>query len=420
MTTAAAVDPPDDPPDNPPDKARPEPLPRNVKVLGAVSLAQDTGSEMLYPLLPTFITGTLGAPVVALSVAEGLADAAAAMMKLVAGRLADRRRRRWIAAGYAIATVGKIVVAAAFVWPVVIVGRAIDRVGKGIRGVPRDAMIADAVSASSRGRAFGYHRSLDTIGAVLGPLLGLALLQLLDGRIRVALVIAIIPAAISVGLVAFVREPDERPIPTGGPPDQAATPLPVPVLVPDVARQLPPGLWRVLVPLIAFGLVNSTDALLLQHAGDVGLSTKQVVLAYVSFNVVYALLGYPAGKLADRLPHRIVFAGGLAVFAGVYFGLGQTTSSTAVWMLLPLYGVFPALTDGVSRAWIAGLAPRASRTWVLGVHGATTGVAVLGAGLWSGLAWGDTGAVPLTVSGVVAGVIALWLLVDRRPMAPLA
>ncbi len=169
-----------------------------------------------------------------------------------------------------------------------------------------------------------------------------------------------------------------------------------------------------LVPLIAFGLVNSADALLLQHAGDVGLSTTEVVAVYVAFNVVYAALGYPAGKLADRLPYHLVFAAGLVVFAAVYVGLGQSTSTAAVWVLLPVYGVFPALTEGVSRAWIADLAPDASRTWVLGVHGATTGLAMLSAGLWTGLAWGSNGAAPLTISGIVAGIIALWLVAGRH------
>lgn len=385
-----------------------EPLPHNVKVLGAVSMAQDTGSEMLYPMLPSFVTGTLGAPVVAVGVAEGLADAVAAGMKLVAGRLADRRRRRWIAAGYAIATVGKLVVALALVWPVVVLGRAVDRLGKGIRGVPRDALIADDTPDGSRGRAFGFHRSMDTVGAVIGPLLGLLLLELLDGRIRVAIALSVVPAAISVALVAFIRE-GSRPVVT--------TPIDADRHEAGVIEEhqgLPPGVWRVLIPLIVFALVNSTDALLLQHAGDVGLSTTQVISVYVLFNVVYATLGYPVGRLTDRVPHRYPFALGLVVFAVAYIGLGQAASATAVWVLLPVYGVFPAFTDGVSRAWITDIAPAASRTWVLGVHGATTGLAVLIAGLWSGLAWGDAGQVPLTVSGTVAALVAVWLLLDRR------
>ena len=376
------------------------PLPRNVKVLGAVSLAQDTGSEMLYPLLPTFITVTLGAPVVALGVVEGLADAASAGMKLLAGRLSHtHRRRRWIAAGYGLATVGKIIVAAAFVWPVVMVGRFVDRVGKGIRGVPRDALIADVTPPAQRGRAFGLHRSLDTLGAVIGPLIGLALLRALNGDIRPALVVAVIPATISVLLVGFVREQREPAQPDA---TQAAVPTPRP--------ELPGGFWRVMVPLTVFALVNSTDALLLQRAHELGLSVNSVVVVYVLYNLVYAMLGYPAGKLADRIPPRLVYATGLIVFAVVYVGLGQTPNSTVVWILLPCYGAYTALTDGVSRAWISNLANTEQRTWALGVHGASTGVGTLIAGLWAGLAWGGTGQLPLTISGCVALLVAFWLL----------
>lgn len=379
------------------------PLSRNVKVLSAVSLAQDTGSELLYPLLPTFLTRTLGAPVVAVGVAEGLADAVAAVMKLVSGRLAGaRRRRRWIAAGYGLATVGKAIVAVAFAWPVVVLGRAVDRVGKGIRGTPRDALIADDTPPGARGRAFGFHRSMDTTGAVLGPLLGLLLLHLLDDRIRPALVLALVPAVISTALVMLVREPE--------PAHDAATGS----TASTEPRPLPATFWRVLVPLVLFALVNSTDALLLQHAGDVGLGVTAVVGVYVLYNLVYALLGYPAGVLADRVPHRFLIAGGLTVFATVYVGLGTWRSPLAVWLLLPLYGAFTAATDGVSRAWVADLVPGASRTWALGVHGASTGVAVLVAGLWSGLAWGHDGRVPLTISGIVALGVALWVACDAR------
>jgi MFS family permease len=395
-----------------PEATAPVRLSRNVKILGAVSLAQDTGSEMLYPLLPTFITGMLGAPVVAVGVAEGLADAAAAAMKLLAGRLAGaHHRRRWIAAGYGLATIGKIIVAAAFIWPVVIAGRVVDRLGKGIRGVPRDALIADDTPAGARGRAFGFHRSLDTLGAVIGPLIGLALLELLGGRIRPALVIAVIPAAASVALVALVRE-DGQPAPS------STSDLREPTPDPDPDRRLPTGFWRILAPLTVFALVNSTDALLLQRAAELGLELTEIVLVYVLYNIVYAALGYPAGRLADRIPARIVYAAGLVVFAAVYIGLGTTTSPTAVWMLLPCYGAYTALTDGVSRAWIADLATPDQRTWALGVHGATTGAGVLVAGLWTGLAWHGAGRIPLTIAGFVALSVATWLLIGLRPPPP--
>jgi MFS family permease len=390
-----------------PQEGAPPRLSHNVKVLGAVSLAQDTGSEMLYPMLPAFLTGVLGAPVVAVGVAEGLADAVAAGMKLVAGRLSGaRHRRRWIAVGYGLATVGKVIVAVSAVWPTVLIGRGVDRMGKGIRGVPRDALIADETNERRRGRAFGFHRALDTLGAVLGPLLGLALLMLFHHRIRLALAVAIIPAAISVALVALLKEP---PISVAALPDEGRS-----------THQLPTAFWRVMVPLAVFAVVNSTDALLLQRASELGLSVTSVVLAYVLYNVVYASLAYPAGKLADQVAPRLLFAAGLVVFGAVYVGLGTIRSSAAVWVLLPCYGAYPALTDGVSRAWISNLVGDEQRTWALGLHGGVTGIGVLIAGLWSGLAWGGTGRLPLTLSGIVAIALALWVALLRKPHTSIA
>jgi len=381
-----------------------EPLPRNVKVLGAVSFAQDAGSEMLYPFLPTFITSVLGAPVVAVGVAEGLADATSAGMKLLTGRLTSTGRRRpWIAAGYALATVGKVIVALSFVWPVVLLGRVVDRIGKGIRGVPRDAIIADAVPQRARGRAFGFHRSLDTLGAVVGPLVGLGLYQLVGEKIRPVLLIAVIPAAISVALVALVRER------SGGSQVSASTNQLI-----MFRGRLPDSFWKVMIPLGVFALVNSTDALLLQRVHELGFDITEIVFVYIAYNIVYAAIGYPAGKLVDRFAPRPVFATGLVVFAVTYFGLGQATSATVAWVLLPLYGAYSALTDGVSRAWIANIVGDEQRTWALGVHGATMGLGALVAGLWSGLTWNGSGALPLTISGATALVVALWLFTTGR------
>ncbi|MCB0956897.1 MAG: MFS transporter [Ilumatobacter sp.] len=383
-----------------------QPLPRNVKVLSAVSLAQDAGSEMLYPFLPAFITGVLGAPVVAVGVAEGAADLAAAGMKLVSGRKAPAGRRRpWIAVGYGLAAIGKAIVAVAFVWPVVLLGRVVDRLGKGIRGTPRDAMIADAVAAADRGRAFGFHRAMDTLGAVIGPLLGLLLYHLLDGRIRWVLLAALVPAVLSASLVSLVRErarEDTAPVTNVAAP--SAEPRP----------PLPPAFRRAMVPLAAFALVNSSDALLLQRAHDLGISLSWVIVAYILFNTLYAGLAYPAGSAGDRVGHRTVMAVGVAVFAVVYLGLGLSTSQVAVWVFMPLYGAYAALTDGVARAWVSQLAGDQARSYALGVHGAVTGVGLLVAGLWAGLAWGPAGRLPLTISGGVAAVVAAWLFLGRR------
>lgn len=398
-----------------PDTSKPhagrDALPPAVKVLGAVSLAQDAGSEMMYPFLPTFITGVLGAPVVAVGVAEGLADAAAAGMKLMAGRLAATRRRRWIGVGYGLATVGKLIVGLAFVWPVVLVGRTVDRIGKGIRGVPRDALIADLVDDRSRGRAFGLHRAMDTMGAVIGPLAGLGLYHLAHQQIRTVLLVALIPAVISVALVALVHEPPPpAPTPRLTPrPTPRPTQRPAPADTPD-RSPLPPRFWQVMVPLGVFALVNSTDALLLQRAHELGLTVTETVLVYIVYNLVYATLAYPAGKIADRTGPQPVFTAGLIVFAITYLGFGLATTTAAAWVLFPFYGAFAALTDGVSRTWIANSVDTDQRTWALGIHGATTGVGVLVAGLWSGLAWNGAGTVPLTLSGIIALCIAAMLL----------
>jgi MFS family permease len=389
--------------DQPHAPLRDEGISRNLRVLGAVSLAQDVGSEMVYPLLPSFVTGVLGAPVAALGVAEGLADAVAALMKLIAGRLATTGRRKpWIAFGYGLATVGKLVVASAFVWPLVMVGRVVDRIGKGIRGVPRDALIAEEASAEHRGRSFGFHRAMDTLGAVIGPLVALGLLHVFRGKLRPALLIAVLPAAISVLLVRLVHE-------------QPAI-SPSATKADNWSRQraaLPRAFWSTLAPLVVFALANSSNALLLQRAHDLGLSTSAVVTVYVLYNVVAAALSYPAGLISDRFSPRLAMITGMLVFSLVYLGLGRATDAKLVWVLLPANGIFTACTDGVSRTWIANLVDDRSRTWALGVHGGLTSAATLLAGLWSGLAWRGDGRLPLTISGIVALSVALWLIATR-------
>jgi MFS family permease len=325
----------------------------------------------------------------------------------VSGWFADRRRRRpLIAAGYGLSSVSKLLIGFATAWPLVLVARVADRTGKGIRGAPRDAMIADDTPASDRGRAFGFHRAADTFGAVVGPLIGLALYYALDRQMRPLFFIAFIPAAISVGLIAFVREePRARPAPT----DADAHPT----------GPLPPAYRRVVAFLTVFGLVNFTDALLLLRADELGLGFAGVVLVYTLYNVTYSLLSYPAGTWSDRIPRRKVFATGIAVFSVAYLGLGITTSAAWVWVLLPVYGAYTALTDGVSRAWVSDLAPDATGT-ALGVYGGLSGAASIVAGIWAGLAWGGTGRLPLVISGSVAAVLAvvLWLAGGRLEGIP--
>lgn len=384
-----------------PDGATRHWLTPNVRTLSGVSFLQDSASELLYPIMPIFLTVTLGAPAAVVGAVEGVAEGISAASKLLFGRLADRRAKRpFIAVGYGLAAVGKLLIAVAAAWPMVLLGRGVDRVGKGIRGAPRDALLMVDVPVAQRGRVFGFHRAADTAGAVVGPAVGLALYELLDHRLRPLLIIAVVPAVLSVLLVAAVRE---GPVAVRTPQHQVEIATPA---------QLSPALRRLIGVLTVFGLVNFPDALLLLRAHEIGLSTGGVIAAYIVYNAVYALGAYPAGVLSDRLPRHRVFALGLALFAVGYIGLGLVETPWLVFVLLPLYGGFAACTDGVGKAWVSSLAPDSRQAGAQGLYQALSGGAILFAGLWAGLAWNGDGVRPLLVSGTVAALLAVALLLQ--------
>ena len=375
-------------------------LTRNVRVLSAVSFLQDAASELLYPLLPIYLTAVLGAPPSVVGAVEGAAEGAASLTKLAAGPLGDRfARRPLIATGYGMAALGKVIVATAGAWPGVLAGRVVDRLGKGIRGAPRDALLVEDIDDSARGRVFGFHRAMDTLGAVVGPLLGLAGYELLDHQIRPLLYLAIVPAVLSVALVFLVHERRRQLARTHRPPMFSRV------------GELPRRYWRVTAVLVAFGIVNFPDALLLLRLNDIGFSVPEVILAYVGYNAVYALSSYPAGLLADRIPRAAVFGIGLVFFAVGYTGLALTTNVVAAWLLIGVYGLFTGCTDGVGKAWISSLVGSDSQASAQGMFQGASGFAVLAAGLWAGFLWGSDGRLPLLISGVAGGVFAVVLLV---------
>jgi MFS family permease len=386
-------------------KAAVKRIPKNVRVLSAVSFFQDAASELLYPVMPLFITVTLGAPPSVLGLIEGVAEGTASVGKALSGRLADRYRRKpLVAIGYGISSLSKPIIGLAQGWGLVLGARFTDRVGKGIRTSPRDALIAADTPSELRGAAFGFHRAADTAGAVVGPLIGLGLYELLDHKLRPLFFVAFVPAAISVALIAFVREhpPD---------PEQVAKARREPLL--PARGLLPQRYWRVVALVGVFGLVNFSDAFIILRASDLGLGFVSIVLAYVLYNVVYAGLSYPAGALSDRVPRRYVFAAGLAIFAVAYIGLGLADSSSWVWVLLPLYGAYTALTDGVAKAWIADLLPAPVMGTGLGLFQGITGGCALVAGIWAGFAWGHDGSTPLVIAGSVAAVVAVAVALAR-------
>ncbi len=382
-----------------PARSGPAWLTPNVRVLSAVSFLQDSASELLYPLLPIYLTAVLGAPPSVVGAVEGVAEGAASLTKLAAGPLGDKfARRPLITTGYGMAALGKVIIAVAGAWPGVLAGRVVDRLGKGIRGAPRDALLVDLVDEALRGRVFGFHRTMDTLGAVVGPLLGLACYELLDHQIKPLLYVAIVPAVLSVALVFLVRE-RSRPLP----PAQRRSMV-------DGVRALPGPYWRVTALLIGFSVVNFPDALLLLRLNEIGFSVVQVILAYVGYNLVYALASYPAGALADRLGRPALFGFGLTFFAIGYVGLGLTTDTVTAWLLIGAYGLFTGCTDGVGKAWISGLVNQEFQASAQGVFQGGTGLGILVAGLWAGFLWGANGQLPLLISGVIGGAFAVVLL----------
>jgi len=382
-------------------------LTRNVRVLAAVSFLQDTASELLYPLLPIYLTTVLGAPPSVVGAVEGAAEGAASVTRLAVGPLGDRfARRPLIATGYGMAALGKVIVAVAVAWPGVLAGRVVDRLGKGIRGVPRDALLVEGIESGARGRVFGFHRTMDTLGAVVGPLIGLAGYELLDHQIAPLLYVAIVPAVLSVLLIFLVLEKRQtRPRPPRQP-------------LFSGLKDLSARYWRVTAVVVGFGLVNFPDALLLLRLNEIGFGVVSVILAYVTYNLVYALASFPAGLLADRLPRSAVFGIGLVFFAIGYIGLGLTTDPLAAWLLIGVYGLFTAFTDGVGKAWASSLARSDRQATAQGVFQGGSGLAILIAGVWAGLLWGADGHLPLLISGIVGACFAVlllgrWALVGR-------
>jgi MFS family permease len=382
----------------------PSPVPgisRNVFILGLVSFAADISSEMLYPVLPLFLTTTLGVPVALVGVIEGIAEGTAGVSKVPAGWLSDRlpERRRLVAAGYALSALGKLLLALSFVWPQALLARFTDRLGKGVRTSPRDALLADSSTPERRGRAFGFHRAMDTTGAVLGPLIGLAMVASIgENHLRPIFLVAVIPAVLSVLLVALAREHRHRVVHQAG--DRRGLDL----------SGAPSGYWLLLAVSVLFAFGNSSDAFLLLRAKNLGLGIDAVILAYVLYNIAYAALAFPAGILADILRPRWVLVAGYIVFGLVYLGFALDNGSALVWLLFPAYGIPLAMTEGVSKALVSNLVPGERRGAFLGLHATTVGLTAVVASVLAGVLWDQVGPAAPFALGAATGLAAALLL----------
>ncbi len=385
-------------------------LGRNVWVAGLVSLFTDISSEMIVPVLPLYLTGVLGAPAMVVGLIEGVAETSASLTKSVSGWLSDQvgRRKPLMVFGYGLSNLIKPLLGLTTGAGQVLAIRFADRFSKGVRGAPRDALIADSTPPDLRGRAFGLHRALDTVGAAIGPLLAALLLVLYADNFRAVFWWTAVPGVISVLLLlAFLRDTGAPAAPRGVPRRQGWS---------LSLRPLAPRLrWFVLISTL-FALGNSADAFLVLRARGLGLAAGMVPLAYFLFNTTYALLSYPAGALSDRIGRRPVIIAGFLAFALIYAGFGAATQPWQVWGLFALYGLYYAGTEGIARAYLTDHAPAERRGSAIGVFNAYTGLAALPASWLAGLLWDRWGPPATFFCSAAIALLAAVLL--ALPLAP--
>jgi len=382
-------------------------LPRNVWVLGFVSLLMDLSSEIYHALLPAFITLVLGLPATALGVIDGVAEATANLAKLLSGRLSDRslKRKPWVMAGYGLAALSKPLFPLATTAPAVLAARFADRVGKGIRGSPRDAMIADETPPEIRGRAFGLRQALDTAGALVAPLIAIGLMAWLASDIRAVFWIAVIPAALSF-LLAWLalREPERHLAPLKKSPFFAGF------------RQLNPETKRLLKVGFLFSLARFSEGFLILKGIDIGLSEAMSPITLAIFNLAYVALAYPAGILSDRMSPRSILMTGMAVLVAANLVLGETAGYAGLIVGTILWGAHMALTQGIFARMIADSAPDELRATSFGAFWFVTGIAGLLASLGAGWLWDRQGssATFLTSAAIAAAALAMLSLLQEE------
>ncbi|MEO0073638.1 MAG: MFS transporter [candidate division WOR-3 bacterium] len=377
----------------------------NIVVTGVASFLTDLSTEMVYPLIPFFLS-TIGASPAVLGLIEGFAESSASLLKLVSGHLSDRlgRRKPLAIAGYLLSATGKAGLYFARSWGTVFCSRMIERVGKGFRVAPRDAIIAESSSQGQRNRAFGLHRAMDTLGAAVGVSVAIALVSRFPKNpVRSDFVpiflIALIPGILGSAVLFLIREqrrsrPARHPVSSG-------------------LSVTPTKLRRFLVIIGIFALGNSSDQFLLLRAKTLGFPTITVLTIYLLYNLVYGFLSYPAGSAADRFGRRQLLASGYALYGLVYFGFAFLTPSSPkwlTWLLFGVYGLRSAMTEGLEKALVADISPPQHRGTFLGLHATLVGVSLLPASLLAGTIWTVFGAsAPFWFGGVLGIVAALGL-----------
>ena len=376
-------------------------IPRQVILLGLISLFTDMASEMLYPVTPIFLSGVLGASMAIIGLIEGLAELTAGFLKGYFGFLSDKvgKRSIFVVLGYSLSALSKPLPGLLPNTITVLFSRVTDRIGKGIRTSPRDALLASYSGKNNTGAIFGFHRGMDTLGAVFGPLIALLLLNIYSNNFRLVFLIAFVPslAAIAVSLLIKDRK----------------------IEVAQRSRKLfPIGFWKeapkdykiLTVLFTLFSLVNSSDVFLILRSKDISHSTSAAILVYVFYNLIYASASYPVGILADKFGKKNIFIAGLLIFSGVYFGFGLSSGIGVIWGLFFFYGLYAAFSEGVLKAWVSDLVPDSKRASAIGLITMLSSISIMLGSVATGILWDKFGAaVPFLLSGGVSLLVAVSL-----------
>lgn len=378
---------------------------KNVFILGLVSFFNDVASEMIYPIIPIFLTSILGAPVAVVGLIEGIAESTASILKVISGWLSDRFRKRklFVIAGYSFSAISKIILGFAYSWLFVLFARFVDRFGKGTRTSARDALIAESSENSARGKSFGFHRALDTLGAVIGPLIALLAIHFLENNFRLIFFLAFIPACIGVLLlIIFVKEKREE--------KNLSSAIHFNWSSFDSSFKI------FLFISFIFALGNSSDAFLILRAQNLGLSMVSVILAYVLFNFTYSIFSTPAGIISDKIGPKKVLLSGFLLFSAIYLFFGLTNVSFLLWLLFPFYGIYMALTEGVGKAYISNLVPQEKAGTAFGIYQTTIGLCTFFASLIAGLLWTYIGVSAPFIFGSAMAVISalLFIILEKK------
>ncbi len=374
----------------------------NVLIAGIASLLTDISSEMIYPILPLFLANVLNTPKALIGLIESVAESTPSIFKVLSGWWSDRtgKRKPLIFIGYGLSNTIKPLLGFAGSWPQVLLIRFFDRLGKGVRTAPRDALIGDVTDGNHRGRAFGFHRAMDTVGAAVGPLLAFYIMSLSKNNFRLVFWLTVIPGVLAVFILGFfLRESFPKAL-------EGSTKRP---RISFGALGWPFIIFTIISAVFMLG--NSSDAFLILRAQNLGLAIGSVILLYFMFNIIYAILATPAGVISDRIGRRKVILAGFLVFALIYFGFAIAKHPLTAWVLFVLYGVYYALTEGVQRALVADLVPAELRGTAMGTFNFSIGLAALPASFAGGLLWDVYGPAATFYYGAAMALLASFLLI---------